>query len=236
VGWTKWGYNELGKAQEYRDLLIADTVPGLLPIQDLPHAEAGMILEGGSIDVNGCGSLLTTESCLLHPSRNPTLSRGEIEKRLRDFLGVSNVLWLKGGIAGDDTDGHVDDVARFVSPRTVVAAVERDPTDENYSILQENLQCLRAMRGEEGGPLEVLELPMPAPILVNGRRMAASYANFYIANNVVLVPTYAQFSDRDALGILQECFPGRRAHGIDCRELIYGYGAIHCSTMQQPRG
>src|SRR3989344_1424098 len=233
VAWTKWTYNALG--EKYDDLLVGDTVPDAMPLKKLPRFEAGIVLEGGSIDVNGEGSLLTTESCLLSPDRNPTLTKEEIEKKIREFLGVKQILWLKAGIAGDDTTGHVDDVARFVGRRAIVTAVEEDPTDENYAILQENLERLRQMRTEEGDAFTVTELPMPRPFSIGERRMAASYANFYIANGVVVVPIYKQPSDAEAFTILERSFPDREIIGIDCRELIYGYGALHCSSMQEPQ-
>jgi agmatine deiminase len=232
VGWTKWKYNALGN--KWEDLLIGDTVPAVMPIQDMPHFDAGIVLEGGSIDVNGSGSLLTTESCLLNSNRNPHLTRFEIEQRLKDYLGVTNVLWLAAGIAGDDTDGHVDDVTRFVGLSTAVTMIEEDPSDENYHVLKENHERLRRMCNERGRPLRVTTLPMPRPFEVEDRRMAASYANFYIANETVVVPTYAQPSDATAVNALQKLFPDRRVIGIDCRELIYGYGALHCITQQQP--
>ncbi len=232
VAWTKWTYNALGG--KYEDLLRGDEVPDRMPLPGLQRFESGIVLEGGSIDVNGSGSLLTTESCLLSPDRNPDLTKEEIEEKLREFLGITNILWLKAGIAGDDTTGHVDDITRFVGPKTVVTAIEENPEDENYEVLRENRDRLKTMKTESGEKLEVIELPMPLPFAVDGRRMAASYANFYIANNVVVVPVYRQPSDKIALDILEQCFPDRKVIGIDCREFIYGYGAIHCSTMQQP--
>jgi agmatine deiminase len=192
-----------------------------------------MILEGGAIDVNGAGALLTTESCLLNPNRNPNLRRKEIEQRLRDFLGVREILWLGDGIAGDDTDGHIDDLARFVSERTVVTVVEEDPHDENYEPLQENLARLHEMK-IGGRKIEIITLPMPKKIIREGLRLPASYANFYIANTCVLVPTFADPHDETVLSILQELFPDRRVIGIDCRELIWGLGTFHCLTQQQP--
>jgi agmatine deiminase len=192
-----------------------------------------MILEGGSIDVNGAGALLTSESCLLNPNRNPTLGRAEIEQRLQDYLGVTEILWLGDGIEGDDTDGHVDDLARFVSERRVVTVVEENRDDPNYQPLQENLARLRAMKWA-GAPLEVLTLPMPAKIVREDLRLPASYANFYIANECVLLPTFNDPQDTTAASILQELFPTRRVVPIDCTELIWGLGASHCLTQQQP--
>ena len=192
-----------------------------------------MILEGGSIDVNGNGALLTSESCLLNKNRNPKLSRNEIEQRLRDYLGVSDILWLGDGIAGDDTDGHIDDLTRFVSERAVVTVVEENRDDENYEPLQKNLALLREMK-IEGRNLDIVTLPMPKKIVREGLRLPASYANFYIANTCVLAPTFADPSDEIALAVLRECFPDRRVIGIDCRELIWGLGTFHCLTQQQP--
>ncbi len=192
-----------------------------------------MILEGGSIDVNGVGALLTSESCLLNKNRNPNLSREEIEKRLRDFLGVREILWLGDGIEGDDTDGHIDDLTRFVAERTVVTVIEENKDDKNYEPLRENLARLKEMR-IDNAPLEIHTLPMPARIVREGMRLPASYANFYIANKCVLLPTFADANDAKAMSVLQKLFPGRRVVPIDCRELIWGLGAFHCLTQQQP--
>jgi len=192
-----------------------------------------MILEGGSIDVNGAGALLTTESCLLNKNRNPNLSRAEIEQRLRDYFGVREILWLGNGIAGDDTDGHIDDLARFVSEHTVVTVVEENGDDENYEPLQENLARLREMKIDRR-KIDIVSLPMPKKIVREGLRLPASYANFYISNSCVLVPTFADPNDETALAVLQRLFPGRRVIGIDCRELIWGLGTFHCLTQQQP--
>lgn len=233
IAWTKWTYNALGN--KYADLLIGNDVPDKMPIAHLPRFSAGIVLEGGSIDVDGSGSLLTTESCLFSSDRNPGLTRNEIERILHDYLGATNILWLKEGIAGDDTTGHVDDVARFVGPSTVITMVEHDPFDENHAALAENLQRLQGMHDAVGAPLTVIEIPMPKPFAVDGRRMAASYANFYVGNGAVAVPVYRQPTDVVALRILQECFPDRTVCGIDCTELIFGYGALHCCTQQQPR-
>jgi len=196
-----------------------------------------VILEGGSIDVNGRGSLLTTEECLLHPTiqaRNPHLHRAQVEKALRDSLGVSNVLWLGQGIAGDDTHGHVDDVCRFVGPRTVVLCREDNPRDANYLPLADNRERLASMRAEDGSKLEVVALPMPAPISFDGQRLPASYANFYVANAAVLVPTFNDPQDRVALGILGECFSDRPVVGIHAGDLVWGLGTLHCLTQQEP--
>jgi agmatine deiminase len=196
--------------------------------------ERGMVLEGGSIDVDGAGTLLTTESCLLNPNRNPSLDRAEIERRLKYWLGVSKVLWLGEGIAGDDTDGHVDDLARFVAPATVVTVIEEDPRDENYHVLADNLKRLRAMRDAEGRTLTVETLPMPPALYHEGTRVPASYANFYILNGGVIVPTFGCAQDAAAIAILERLFSGRRVVGIPSADLVWGLGAIHCLTQQHP--
>jgi agmatine deiminase len=227
-----WDYNAWGN--KYPPFDLDEVVPTrLAQILNVPVFYPRMILEGGAIDVNGAGALLTTESCLLNPNRNPNLRREEIEQRLRDFLGVREILWLGDGIAGDDTDGHIDDLARFVSERTIVAVVEDDPQDENYAPLQENLARLREIK-IAGRKIDIVTLPMPRKIMREGLRLPASYANFYIANTCVLVPAFADPADEVALSILRECFPHRRVIGIDCRELIWGLGTFHCLTQQQP--
>jgi agmatine deiminase len=191
-------------------------------------------MEGGSIDVNGQGTLLTTEACLLNPNRNPSLDREAIEQHLRNYLGVRKILWLGDGIAGDDTDGHVDDLTRFVTPTTVVTVVEENPADENYEPLQENLERLRDMTDQDGRPLEVVPLPMPRPLYHDDQRLPASYANFYIANGVVLLPTYDPAHDSEAQATLGRLFPDREVVGIDCTDLVWGLGAFHCVTQQWP--
>ena len=193
-----------------------------------------MVLEGGAIDVNGKGLLLTTEACLLNPNRNPSMSRDEIEVKLRKYLGAEKVLWLGEGIAGDDTDGHVDDMSRFVSESLIVTAVEDDPQDENYQPLMDNYERLLRFTGLEGEPLRIVKLPMPEPVFYEGERLPASYANFYIASSLVLVPVYRSSRDRAALDVLQSCFPDRAVVGIDCSDLIWGLGAIHCITHEEP--
>jgi agmatine deiminase len=195
-----------------------------------------VVLEGGSIDVNGAGLLLTTEECLLSEvqQRNPGFTRQDYEQVFAKYLGVKKVLWLGRGIAGDDTHGHVDDIARFVGSRTVVAAVEDDKSDPNYAPLRVNLNRLRGMKDAEGRKLKVVPLPMPGPVVFDGQRLPASYANFYIANNRVLVPTFNDPKDRIALGILGELFPGRAVVGIHAVDLVWGLGTLHCLTQQQP--
>jgi agmatine deiminase len=227
-----WDYNAWGN--KYPPFDLDEVVPTrVAEILRLPVFYPHMILEGGAIDVNGAGALLTTEACLLNPNRNPNLNRNGIEHRLRDFLGVGEILWLGSGIAGDDTDGHIDDLARFVSERTAVAVIEEDPDDENYRPLQENLARLREMK-IGGRSIDIATLPMPKKIMREGLRLPASYANFYIANTCVLVPTFADSNDKTALSVLRTLFPDRRVIGIDCRELIWGLGTFHCLTQQQP--
>jgi agmatine deiminase len=194
-----------------------------------------MVLEGGSIDVNGRGLLLTTEECLLSPvqQRNPGMAREQIEAALGRMLGVKKVLWLERGIVGDDTHGHVDDIARFVAPRTVLAAYEADPSDENHAILSANLKRLKKMTDTAGKPLEVIPLPMPAPVVFKGQRVPASYANFYISNRTVLVPTFDDPNDLKALNTIQRALPRHSVVPIYCGDLIWGLGAIHCMTQQE---
>jgi agmatine deiminase len=200
------------------------------------HKGRRVVLEGGSIDVNGRGTLLTTRECLLSKvqERNPGFIEEDYAEVFRQFLGVTNVLWLHRGIAGDDTHGHVDDIARFVNPMTVVTVVENDPMEENYAPLQENLALLKTMRDQDGHALRVHTLPMPAPVYFNGQRLPASYANFYIANRSVLVPTFNEPNDRIALNTLSELFPYREIVPIPCRDLVLGLGTIHCMTQQEP--
>lgn len=229
-----WGYNAWG--DKYPPYDLDDVIPTRIgEALSLPVFHPGIVMEGGSIDVNGAGTLLTTESCLLNPNRNPRLSRPEIEQYLRDYYGVRKILWLGDGIVGDDTDGHVDDLARFVDAQTVVTVVEDDPADENYEPLQENLHRLREMTDQDGEPLQIVEMPMPRPVVWDGQRLPASYANFYVANEVVLIPTYRDPEhDAEAIDTLQHLFPTRRAIGIDCTDLVWGLGAIHCVTQQWP--
>jgi agmatine deiminase len=227
-----WDYNAWGN--KYPPFDLDEVAPTrVAKILGVPVFYPGMILEGGAIDVNGAGALLTSESCLLNKNRNPNLSREEIEQRLWDYLGVRDILWLGDGIAGDDTDGHIDDLARFVSELSVVTVVEESHDDENYEPLQKNIARLQAMK-VGGRALDIITLPMPKKIIREGLRLPATYANFYIANTCVLVPTFANPADEVALSVLRECFPNRSVIGIDCRELIWGLGAFHCLTQQQP--
>lgn len=227
-GFNSWG----GKYPPY-DL---DDAAAARMAHDLriPAIDSEIILEGGSIDVNGEGLLMTTESCLLNPNRNPHLARSEIEAHLRDFLGVDHVIWLKKGIAGDDTDGHIDDLARFVGPMRVVTVVEADPANENFDLLRENFDILKGVRNANGSALEIVELPMPAQRQVKGQIVPASYANFFIGNDTVLVPTFEDAKDADALTILQGLFSDREIVGLYCGDLIWGLGAFHCLTQQVP--
>jgi agmatine deiminase len=227
-----WDYNAWGG--KYPPCDLDEVVPtSVAQILDLPVFYPRMILEGGSIEVNGTDALLTTESCLLNKNRNPNLSRAQIEQRLRDYFGIREILWLLEGIEGDDTDGHIDDLARFVAENTVVTVVEENRDDENYEPLQKNLGRLRQMKVEQG-EIEIITLPMPKKIVREKQRLPASYANFYIANSCVLLPTFADPNDETALSVLQKLFPDRRVIGIDCRELIWGLGTFHCLTQQQP--
>jgi agmatine deiminase len=234
VAAVNWIFNAWGEKYEG---LMADARIGSLINNDLKMEcfWPGIVMEGGSIDVNGCGTVLTTEQCLLNRNRNPSLSKEEIESYLREFLGVQKVIWLKEGIAGDDTDGHVDDIARFVNPTTVLCAYEDDPEDENYLPLKQNYELLCRETDQDGLPLTVIKLPMPGRVGVEPR-LPASYANFYIGNDVVMVPVFGHKNDSVALKIIQEAFQSRRAVGINCREMVYGLGTIHCISQQQPTG
>lgn len=240
LAYNDWIFNAWGN--KYEELKRDDSIPALLePVLNLRYFKPGIVLEGGAIDVNGAGCVLTTEQCLLNPNRNPHLGREQIEEYLQNYLGVTKVLWLKEGIVGDDTDGHIDDIARFVSPTRIVCAVEEDPSDANYELLQDNLKRLERMTDVRGEKFEVVSLPMPGivagssePGERNLERLPASYANFYIANDVVLVPIFGHANDQRALETLQRLFPDRRAVGINCEPLVWGMGTIHCVTQQQP--
>jgi len=228
-----WIFNAWGG--KYLDYVQEEGVnPALAARLGVPVFSPGIVLEGGSIDVNGLGTCLTTEQCLLNPNRNPRLSRSQIEQILGDYLNVCRIIWLDQGIAGDDTDGHIDDIARFVNPTTVVCCLEEDSADENYAPLKENYERLQAAADQDGRKLNVVTLPMPGQVVAEGKRLPASYVNFYIANGIVLVPTYDHPNDRRALGILGELFPDRKVLGVPCRVLVPGMGAIHCVTQQEP--
>jgi agmatine deiminase len=239
LAFNDWIFNAWGN--KYEELKKDNAIPRRLDgILNAPRFEPGIVMEGGSIEVNGEGVVLTTEQCLLNPNRNPELSPADIEQYLKDYLGVEKVLWLGAGIVGDDTDGHVDDIARFVSPSTIVAAIEDDPADPNYEILQDNLRRLQAMTDLQGRPFEIVTLPMPGIVggvstsTRNLDRLPASYANFYIANEVVLAPIFGHANDSRALQTLKQVFPDRGIIGINCEPLVWGMGTIHCVTQQQP--
>ncbi|MBA4147817.1 MAG: agmatine deiminase family protein [Verrucomicrobia bacterium] len=229
-----WDYNAWGG--KYPPYDLDDAVPQhVAKLRGLPLFSPNIVMEGGSIEVNGRGTVLTTEACLLNPNRNPHLSKTEIEKYLCDYLGCTNVLWLGDGIIGDDTDGHIDDLTRFVNPTTVVTIVEKDPADENYEILQENLKRLRTLKDQDGNRLRIVEIPTCGLIEHEGQRLPGSYANFYIANEIVLLPTYRHPKhDKLATDILQKEFPNHRVIGIDSTELIWGLGSFHCISQQEP--
>jgi len=228
-----WGYNAWGG--KYPPFDLDDVIPTRIGAHfEIPVFHPGIVMEGGSLDVNGLGTLLTTEACLLNENRNPHLSKAQIEQYLHDYVGVTKILWLGDGIIGDDTDGHVDDITRFVDANTIVTVVEDDTDDANYDLLQENLERLHTMTDQDGNPFRIIEIPMPRPVFREGTQLPASYANFYIANNVVLVPTYDAERDPMTLPLLQACFPDRRVLGIDCTELVWGLGAFHCVSQQWP--
>jgi len=228
-----WRFDAWGG--KYKELLGDTIIPKELePQLKIPRFIPEMVLEGGSIDVNGVGTVLTTEQCLLHPNRNPHLSKEEIQERLKNYLGVRHVIWLGEGIAGDDTDGHVDDVTRFIGPNKVITVLEDNPDDDNYLPLQENLKRLKKSVDQDGKKLEIIPLPMPGFVGDEEGRLPASYANFYIANNVVLVPIFNHKNDGRALEVIKEQFPGSEVVGILCEPLVYGFGALHCVTQQQP--
>jgi agmatine deiminase len=248
VATVEWEFNGWAKYPNHeRDRLVPTAIAGARKMRRFRPERTGMtegderargvVLEGGSIDLDGEGTMLTTEECLLSDvqQRNPTLSRGDLEKLFADYLGVDKVLWLGRGIAGDDTHGHVDDLARFVRPGMVVIASETDERDENYEPLRENVERLQAMTDAAGRKLDVIRLPMPSPLVFDGIRLPASYANFYIGNERVLVPTFNDRHDRAALGILSELFPDREVVGIHAVDLVWGLGTLHCMSHEEPR-
>ena len=231
---VRWNFNAWGG--KYEDQVGDGKIPTTMNRWlNLPLFVPGIVLEGGSIDVNGRGTVLTTRSCLLNPNRNPSLSGEEIVGLLREYLGVVKVIWLNSGIVGDDTDGHVDDLARFVGPSTVVCAYEKDIADANYPALHENYEILKQSSDENGTPLKVVQLPMPAKVSCDDERYPASYTNFYIGNTVVIVPFFRDPNDAVALQIIQGLFPDRNVVGINAREMVEGFGTFHCATQQQPR-
>jgi agmatine deiminase len=233
VAFTRWRFNAWGN--KYEGLLQDNGISERIPLDKIPSFKAPIVLEGGSIEVNGLGTCLTTEQCLLNKNRNPGLNRKQIEQYLRDYLGATNIIWLKKGIEGDDTDGHIDDLARFVNKNTVVCAVEENPKDANYDALRDNYVTLQQAKDQDGNALNVVQIPMPREVVYKEQRLPASYANFYIANKTVLAPTFDDKNDGLALRILQKLFPERKVVGINCRDLVYGFGSIHCVTQQQPR-
>jgi agmatine deiminase len=230
---VNWQYNAWGG--KYPPFDSDNQIPlHIAKVLNLPVFEPNIIMEGGSVDFNGEGTVLTTTSCLLNKNRNPHLSQKEIEKYLCDFYGVEQIIWLGEGIVGDDTDGHVDDITRFVNENTVVTAIEKNPKDENYKPLHENLERLQNITLANDKKLQIVELPMPAPYFIDGERLPASYANFLIINEKVIVPTFKCEQDTQALGILQECFPTRKIVGIDAGDIIWGLGSFHCLSQQEP--
>ena len=240
AGFNDWIFNAWGN--KYEILKRDDQVPRVLePMLGMRRFEPGIVMEGGSIEVNGAGCVLTTEQCLLNPNRNPQLSKEEIEEYLKSYLGVTKVLWLGEGIVGDDTDGHIDDIARFVAENVIVCAVEDDPQDANYELLKDNLERLEKMTDAKGRGFEIVTLPMPGVVggtstdTRNLDRLPASYANFYIANNVVLAPVFGHPNDERAIETLQRVFPDRKVVPINCEPLVWGMGTIHCVTQQEPR-
>ncbi len=248
VALTNWKFNAWAKYDNYlRDNLIPRHVAQLYGLQQFcpesptPSGHQRLVLEGGSIDTNGAGVLLTTEECLLSEiqQRNPGLgdqeqTRKALEQAFHDYLGIEKTIWLHRGAAGDDTHGHVDDITRFVAENRILTCVEPNTSDENHLPLAENLDRLRTARNLQGAPFEILELPMPEPVIFEDQRLPASYANFYIANDLVLVPTFNDANDRRALNIIADCFPTRKIVGIHCVDLIWGLGALHCMTQQEP--
>ncbi len=243
VAVTNWRFNAWAK---YPDWHLDDQIPGRVaellglpqwtPTVETSEGPWRVVLEGGSIDVDGVGTLITTEECLLSEvqQRNPGVSREQLEKILHDYLGIDRVLWMNRGIAGDDTHGHVDDITRFVGTNTIVTVIEPNRDDDNHLPLAENLDRLKSARNLEGKPFEIVELPMPPPIIFQGQRLPASYANFYIANDLVLMPTFNRSTDRHALNVLAQLFPNREVVGIYCGDLVWGLGTLHCMTQQQP--
>jgi agmatine deiminase len=230
-----WGYNAWGgKYPPYdADDAVPTRVAGAL---GLPVFYPKIVMEGGAVDFNGAGTVLTTTSCLLNKNRNPSLSKRQIERYLREYYGQQHIVWLGQGIEGDDTDGHIDDLARFLDARTIAIGIEWDRSDRNFAVLHDNRERIAAARDQDGQPFRIVDLPMPKPVEYEGQRLPATYLNFYFVNGALLVPTFGQRArDRQALAILQDHLPRRKVIGVDCRALIWGLGAIHCLTQQQPR-
>lgn len=231
--WCKWTFNAWGG--KYATVMKDDEVFYNPLIQD-PCYNVDLILEGGSIEVNGKGTCLTSEQCLLNKNRNPHLSKEEIEQHLKDYLGVNQIIWLKEGVEGDDTDGHIDDIARFVNENTIVAAYEGDRSNPNFDVLNENWEILKNAKTQEGHSWNLIKLPMPAPILdKEGIPLPASYANFYIGNHVVLMPSFSDPKDQEALQILKEAFPTKKVVEIPSRNVVFGRGTVHCLSQQEPK-
>ncbi len=228
-----WNYNAWG--DKYPPYDLDDVIPTRIAEHyGLPVYYPGIIMEGGSVEFNGAGTLLTSTACLLNPNRNPHLNQEQIEGYLRNYYGVEQILWIDEGIVGDDTDGHIDDTVRFVNADTVLTVVEPNKQDENYAILQHNLKQLQQMRLLNGKQLNIVELPMPDAVVYEDQRLPASYANFYISNQHVIVPTFRCDKDDQALSIIQQCFPERTVVGIDSTEIIWGLGSFHCLSQQEP--
>lgn len=228
-----WGYNAWGG--KYPPFDLDDVIPTLIgKALDIPVYHPGIVMEGGSVDFNGKGTVLTTKNCLLNKNRNPHLTQQQIEGYLRDYYGVTNILWLGDGIEGDDTDGHIDDLTRFVNETTVVNVVEHNKKDANYKPLKENVETLAKMKLENGKAINVIELPMPEKVIYQGMRLPMSYANFYISNKYIVTPVFKDPNDDKALDILQACFPDRKVVGLDCRDIIWGLGAFHCLSHEEP--
>jgi len=228
-----WNYNAWG--DKYPPFDLDDVIPTKIGEKfNIPVYHPGIVMEGGSVDFNGEGTLLTTKACLLNPNRNPHLNQQEIEEYLYRYYGVKNILWLGDGIIGDDTDGHIDDLTRFVNKDSVVTIIEKNKLDENYQILQDNLKELNKLRLENGKQLNIIELPMPKPVIFDDQRLPASYANFYISNKNVIVPTFRDKNDENALNILQDCFKDRKVIGLDSTDIIWGLGSFHCLSQQEP--
>lgn len=229
-----WGYNAWGN--KYPPYDLDDVIPTLIAKQfNLPVFYPNIVMEGGSVEFNGKGTLLTSTACLLNPNRNPHLNQTQIEKYLCDYYCVEQILWVDEGIIGDDTDGHIDDTVRFVNENTVLTVVEENKNDENYDLLQHNLKQLKQMRLLNGQQLNIVELPMPDLVIYEDQPLPASYANFYIANKSVIVPTYRCDKDDKALQIIQQCFPDRKVVGIDSTDIIWGLGSFHCLSQQEPK-
>jgi agmatine deiminase len=231
---VRWEFNAWGG--KYEDQIADGKIPtDMNRWLDLPVFRPGIILEGGSIDTNGRGTVLTTRACLLNPNRNPDLTQEELEDYLKEYLGGVKIIWLNRGVTGDDTDGHVDDIARFVSPSIIVCAYEENPADENYAALKENYEILTRATDQEHKPFTIIKVPMPAPVVSGDERFPASYTNFYIGNTVVIVPVFDDPHDEEAIRILQEIFPDRTVTGVNARAMVEGFGTFHCATQQQPR-